>query len=608
MKILLTAINAKYIHSNPAVYSLRVYAGEIPGREIEIAEYTINHQAREILADIYRRQPDMLLFSCYIWNWRLVERLLPEIPKILPEAEIWLGGPEVSYNAEEILLRFPMLRGIMTGEGEQTFKELAEGKKPLAEVRGLVYRQRDKRTAIPDDDHQTQSADRREQGSQTENDTIVRTEVREPADLSTLPFLYEHPEQFENRIIYYESSRGCPYRCSYCLSSIEKKVRLRPLALVTRELQVLLDHQVKQVKFVDRTFNCDHEHTMGIWRYLLEHDNGVTNFHFEIEADILTEEELELLAQMRPGLVQMEIGVQTTNPVTLKEIRRSTDFERLKNVVERIEKGHNIHVHLDLIAGLPYEDYDSFRQSFNEVYGLKPEQLQLGFLKVLKGAHMHEMTTEYELKYTDEPPYEVLSTKWLPYGKVLLLKEVEEMVETYYNSNQFVHTIHLLEQVFPDAFGLYLSLAEYYREKGLFVEMPARSERYQVLFDFAMTTSLCRKEMLFREALSYDLYLRENVKNRPDFLPRRDEETEKICKEKARAFYEREEKERTCLTGYEGYDSRQMSKMTHMGWYAYPVWRADLTLDTEAERELTAVLFDYRQRDALTYEARTVIL
>jgi radical SAM superfamily enzyme YgiQ (UPF0313 family) len=383
---------------------------------------------------------------------------------------------------------------------------------------------------------------------------------------------------------------------------------MRPLELVKQELQVFLDHRVKQVKFVDRTFNCDHEHAMGIWQYLLEHDNGVTNFHFEIEADILSDAELAILSRMRPGLMQMEIGVQTTNPDTLREIRRSTDLDRIRSVVERIREGHNIHVHLDLIAGLPYEDYDSFKRSFNTVYGMRPEQLQLGFLKVLKGSYMHEMSESYGIKYLAVPPYEVLSTKWLPYDKVLLLKEVEEMVEVYYNSNQFAHTIHLLEQMFTDAFALYLSLAEFYRERGLFAQTPARSMRYQVLFEFAMQTPLCGHELLLREVLSYDLYLRENVKNRPDFLPQRDEETDKACKRKAKMFYEQEEEERKYLPGYENYDSRQMSKMTHMDWYAYPVWRADLTPGTEAEKELTAVLFDYQKRDALTYEARTVIL
>ena len=581
MKILLTAINAKYIHSNPALYSLRAYAGEMEGREIQIAEYTINHRREDILADLYRHKPDMIAISCYIWNWSMISLLLPEIPKIMPGLPVWLGGPEVSYDAEVILGKFPMVTGIMVGEGEETFKELIEGEKPLNEIRGIVYRS---------------------------DYCIVRTGERELTDLSKLPFLYYGLEQFENRIIYYESSRGCPYRCSYCLSSIDKKVRLRQLDIVKRELQFFLDHRVKQVKFVDRTFNCNHEHAMGIWQYLLEHDNGVTNFHFEIEADIISEEELELLSRMRPGLMQMEIGVQTVNPDTLREIRRTTDMDRLKYVVERIRQGHNIHVHLDLIAGLPYEDYDSFRNSFNAVYAMKPEQLQLGFLKVLKGAYMQEMAQSYEIQYLDTPPYEVLSTRWLPYDKVLLLKEVEEMVETYYNSNQFIYTIGLLEQLFPDAFSLYLSLAEFYRKKGYFTQVPARSYRYQVLFEFGRTTPLREKEELLREVLTYDLYLRENAKSRPAFAPQMDADEQEKFKKQMRTFYEQEETERKYLGDYVSYDSRQMSKMTHMELFHYPVWEENLTLQTAALPDSVAVLFDYQKRDPLTYEARTVVL
>lgn len=615
MKILLTAINAKYIHSNPAVYSLRAYAGVKEGRDIQIAEYTINNRREDILADLYRQKPDMLAFSCYIWNWNMVSLLLPEIPKIMPDVQIWLGGPEVSYDAEKILTQFPMVTGVMIGEGEETFKELADGIKPLWDIKGIVYRQENKNHSYKEE-HQSSQPDQcnypvlhtssqHEQGWRTK---IIRTDERELTDLSKLPFLYYNPEQFENRIIYYESSRGCPYRCSYCLSSIDKKVRLRSLDIVKQELQVFLDHRVKQVKFVDRTFNCNHEHAMGIWQYLLEHDNGVTNFHFEIEADIISEEELELLSRMRPGLMQMEIGVQTVNPDTLREIRRSTNMDKLRYVVERIRQGHNIHVHLDLIAGLPCEDYESFIHSFNAVYSMNPEQLQLGFLKVLKGAYMHEMAETYEIQYLSIPPYEVLSTKWLPYDKVLLLKEVEEMVETYYNSNQFSYTMRLLEQAFPDAFSLYLALAHFYREKGYFTQVPARSYRYQVLFEFAMTTSLSEAEALLREVLTYDLYLRENVKNRPDFVPQMNDAAKEQYKKRVRAFYEREEAERNYLAGYAAYDSRQMSKMTHMELCHYPVWQAGITPQADTLENPVAVLFDYQMRDPLTYEARTILL
>lgn len=579
MKILLAAINAKYIHSNPALYSLKTYAGQIKDRQIDIAEYTINHRREDILADLYRQAPDMLAVSCYIWNWEMVSMLLGEIPKILPQTEIWLGGPEVSYNPEQILEQFPMVKGIMVGEGEETFRELVEGTRSLSAIQGIVFRQ----------------------------EGIVRTGEREPLELSRLPFLYSNLSDFTNRIIYYESSRGCPYRCSYCLSSIDKTVRFRDMDVVKKELQFFLDQRVAQVKFVDRTFNCNHEHAVEIWQYLLENDNNGTNFHFEIEADILTQEELALLSRMRAGYIQMEIGVQTTNPETLREICRHTDLERLREVVTRLGQGHNIHIHLDLIAGLPYEDYESFACSFNEVYQMRPHQLQLGFLKILKGSPMHDMADAYGMQYLSVPPYEVLSTRWLPYEKVLCLKEVEEMVEVYYNSGQFNHSMRLLERVFPDAFSMYQALAKFSRREGYLAQAQARTARYQALLVFMMSVMPKDRECLCRETLTYDFYLREHVKSRPDFAPA-DKEVKTIYKEKLRAFYRREESERQSLPAYAGYDSRQMSKMTHAEVFRYPVWREDLTPDTEPCAEPALMVFDYRSRDALTYEARTVFV
>lgn len=579
MKILLVAVNAKYIHSNPALYSLKAYAGQMENRRIEIVEYTINHRREEILADLYRQRPDMLAVSCYIWNWELVSMLLREIPKILPETEIWLGGPEVSYNPEQVLEQFPMVKGIMVGEGEETFRELAEGKRELSEISGIVYRQ----------------------------EGIVRTRERELLDLSRVPFLYNDLSAFTNRILYYESSRGCPYQCSYCLSSIDRTVRFRDIDVVKRELQFFLDQRVAQVKFVDRTFNCNHEHAVKIWQYLLENDNGVTNFHFEIEADILTQEEMEILSRMRPGYIQMEIGVQTTNPETLREIRRHTDMGRLREVVAQIRQGHNIHIHLDLIAGLPYEDDERFARSFNEVYNMQPHQLQLGFLKILKGSPMHDMADAYGVQYLSVPPYEVLSTRWLPYEKVLLLKEVEGMVEVYYNSGQFDYSMRLLVQVFSDAFSLYQALADFCRREGYLEQAQARTARYQALLAFMMSVMPKDRERLCREVLTYDFYLREHVKNRPDFAPG-DEEVRTVYKEKLREFYRREESERQALPAYVSYDSRQMSKMTHAEVFRYPVWREDLTPDTEPCVEPVLLVFDYRTRDALTYAARTVFV
>lgn len=574
MKFLLTAVNAKYIHSNPAIYSLRAYANEYR-EHIEIAEYTINHRTEDILADIYKRKPDVIGFSCYIWNWNVIKDLVVELHKIMPDLPIWLGGPEVSYNAEEVMQELPMLTGIMVGEGEATFLELMKyyvnQELHLEDIKGIVH-----------------------QGGSNP--------MRELTNLSEIPFLYESLEPFTNRIIYYESSRGCPFRCSYCLSSIDKQVRLRDLDIVKKELQFFLDNKVSQVKFVDRTFNCNHKHAMEIWKYIKENDNGVTNFHFEIAADILNEEELELLNTLRPGLVQLEIGVQSTNPATIQAINRTMDVEKLKGIVDRIHQGKNIHEHLDLIAGLPYEDYETFAKSFDEVYQMKPEQLQLGFLKVLKGSLMCEKAEEYGINYTSKPPYEVLYSKWLPYEDVLRLKKIEEMVELYYNSNQFTHTLPILEKNFKGAFAMYEAMADFYERKGYFIQSPARAYRYEVLLQFAVETNP-ELEDLYKEALTYDMYLRENLKSRPAFA-----KDLAPWKEDIRTFYQNEEEQRNYLKTYNEYNAKQMSKMTHLEVFTYPVWDIE-NLDVNGQKELEQfVLFDYASRNPLTYEAKTYIV
>ena len=574
MKFLLAAINAKYIHSNPAVYSLRAFAAEKqPGAEIEIGEYTINHQMEQILQDIYRRKPDFVGFSCYIWNISYVLELVRDLGKVLPECEIWLGGPEVSYDAKEVLEREPDVRGVMRGEGELTFSELVGAymgrntEKPVqfGEIRGITYR--DETGGI------------REKGPQR------------LLSMDEIPFYYSDMDGFENRIVYYESSRGCPFSCSYCLSSIDKSVRFRNLSLVKQELDFFLSRKVPQVKFVDRTFNCRREHTLGIWRHILEHDNGITNFHFEVSADLFDEEELEVISAMRPGLIQLEIGVQSTNPDTIAEIRRKMDLNRLKSAVDRVHGYRNTHQHLDLIAGLPYEGYDSFLKSFDDVYRMKPDQLQLGFLKVLKGSYMSERTADYELQYRSVPPYEVLSTRWLSYGEVIRLKGLEEMVEVYYNSGQFTETMQHMEREFRTPSEMFLSLADYYEKNRLFGFSHSRIARYEILYRFLSErleegqSGAEKKLSAFRDSLMYDLYLRENVKSRPSFAG-----DQSPYKRRVREFFEAEAKQPVWLTGYDGYDSRQISKMAHL----------------EAMEDGSFVLFDYRNRDPLSGNARAV--
>lgn len=564
MKILLVAVNAKYIHSNLAVYNLRAYAKAYlkSDVQIEIAEYTINHQMDDILAGVYKAKPDVLCFSCYIWNLPCVEAVSCEYHKLCPAVPIWVGGPEVSYETERFLKEHPQMTGVMIGEGEQTFLELCAFyaecdtrpngmyKKPA----GIAYRR---------------------------GEEICFTAAREPIDMSTIPFCYDDITDFTNRIIYYESSRGCPFRCSYCLSSVEKQLRFRDIALVKNELSFFLEKRVPQVKFVDRTFNCNHAHAMEIWSFLKEHDNGVTNFHFEISADLLTEEELALLAGMRKGLVQLEIGVQSTNGATIGEIHRTMDLTRLKAVVRRIQETGNIHEHLDLIAGLPYEGYMTFAKSFDEIYALKPNQLQLGFLKVLKGSYMYEHAVEYGLIYQSRPPYEVLRTNWLDFPELLAIRRAEEMLEVYYNSGQYEVTVKLLETQFFSAFAMFESMGAFYEKQGYFGMSHSRVRRAEILLEFAEESAPAAVPML-KESLVFDLYYRENLGKRPAWageLSEWKELTRKYCKNGKQSHVER------FFYRFPGKETRTVTKLP------------------EREEKACYVLFDYTARDPLDHQA-----
>lgn len=582
MKYLLVGINAKYIHSNLGIYSLKRYceekiergdvflseAFEATGVEIELGEYTINHQMERILQDIYRKRPDVVGFSCYIWNIVYVRELVRNLKKIRPEVRIWLGGPEVSWDAESVLRMLPEAEVVMLGEGEDTFYRLVEAYSCISEDDVYSEKQgewKKRLFRIPG------IAFRDEEGN-------MRTNGPAPLlNMDDIPFPYLGLEGMEHRIIYYESSRGCPFSCSYCLSSLDRKVRFRNLDLVFKELSFFLENRVPQVKFVDRTFNCQRDRAEKIWEFILENDNGVTNFHFEISADLLTENALSVMGRMRPGLIQLEIGVQTTNPDTIREIKRQMDLDRLGAIVKRIGAMNNIHQHLDLIAGLPWEGPESFRHSYNEVYNLKPSQLQLGFLKVLKGSYMAERTEAYGLLFQNTPPYEVLKTRWMDYGDLVRLKGVEEMTEVYYNSGQYMNTLGELVREFADPFGLYSALAEYYEKKELDGINHSRLARYEILYQF-----ICEEtdgdEELYRDLLMCDLYLRENVKSRPSFA-----REPSLFRDVSRCFFEKEAAAHRYLKGYEGFDSRQLAKMAHLERMGDGSYR----------------LFDYRNREAL---------
>ena len=570
MKILLTAINAKYIHSNLAVYDLRAYAKEYRD-SVELAEYTINHRSEYILQEIYKRKPDVLCFSCYIWNYEYVKEVASEFHKLRPEVPIWVGGPEVSYEIERMFVENPSFYGVVIGEGEATFSELCayycNGKKEsLSDIAGIAYRNGEK-------------YDERKEGSPA----ITRTKPRAPIDLSSIPFCYEDMTDFENRIIYYESSRGCPFSCSYCLSSIDKKLRFRNTELVKKELQFFIDKKVPQVKFVDRTFNCNHTHAMEIWKFIQEKDIGITNFHFEIAADLLTEEEMALLSTFRPGLVQLEIGVQSTNLQTIEEIHRKMQLSDVESSVRFIQKAGNIHEHLDLIAGLPYENYERFGQSFRDIYALKPNQLQLGFLKVLKGSYIFEHKDEYDMIYRSKPPYEIMQTKWLSYDEVLLIKLVEEMLEVYYNSGQFEITMKLIDVVYPDSFGFFLRLGQFYEHMGYLGMNHSRIRRCEILLEFLKQEKQVSIELM-EEALLYDLYYRENMKSRP-YWAGNISEFSKITKT-------------YCKNG----------KLSHIEPFSYHFPdKSQKTISKLPERleEGIYVLFEYEKRDALDHQAKT---
>lgn len=560
MKTLLVAINAKYIHSNLAVYSLKAFAKEYKD-SVEIGEFTINNQADFILEEIYKKKPDVLMFSCYIWNLSMIENVMVEFHKLCPNVPIWIGGPEVSFEVEDFLKKHPEVTGIMMGEGEETFKELCDyysgNGKSLSEILGVAFRK--------------------------EDGDIQVNQWRKILDMRVIPFAYNKAEDFSNRIIYYESSRGCPFSCSYCLSSVDKKLRFRDLGMVKEELQFFIDQKVPQIKFVDRTFNCYHEHAMEIWKYILEHDNGVTNFHFEVSADLLNEEELELISQMRPGLIQLEIGVQSTNEATIQEIKRTMKLERLKEVVMRIKSFGNIHQHLDLIAGLPFEDYKTFRKSFDEIYELRPNQLQMGFLKVLKGSYMFEHAKEYGILYHNTPPYEVLATNWLSFDNILKMKRVEDMLEVYYNSGQFEVTMKVIKTCFHSAFDMFQKLGDFYESKGYFGMSHSRIRRCEILLEFLEKewASLLDVQMrceCVRQALVFDLYYRENCKSRPTWA------ADASRFKKITHFY--------CKNG----------KLSHVEPFNYD-FLGEINVFPEKTNEQVWALFSYEKRDPLSHQA-----
>lgn len=488
MKCVLAALNSKYIHSNLAIRYLKQY-----DEKIETFEGTINDNILNMAYKILELSPELLGFSCYIWNIEETIKLCSTIKKMDGRIKIFLGGPEVSFNGEDILKKYDFIDYIIAGEGELTFSEFIKAlneNKSLYEVDGLIFK---------------------------EGNNIIKNQERKSImDLNIIPFPYKDKDEIPDKIVYYEAARGCPFGCSYCLSSIDKGIRHLSIERVKKELKFFIDNDVKLVKFVDRTFNGNKKFAMEIWSFLIENHKN-TKFHFELAGDILDDEELELLSKAPAGLFQFEIGVQTTNPSILKNINRKMDFEKLKQNIIRIERFGNIHCHLDVIAGLPGENMDSFIKSFDMCMEMKPDVLQLGFLKILKGSPIYNETDKYGIKYLDYPPYQVLSTNTMSYDELKILIMVEKVFEEYYNSHLFEYTFSYVLPMVKSDFVFFKDFSYFLKQKGYFDKSFSFSKKTEFLYEFLKSSF---NEIIIKELLLHDYIKTTRRSNIPNFLRR----------------------------------------------------------------------------------------
>lgn len=558
MKILLTALNAKFIHSNLAIRYLSSYCIPHSSSEIVIREFTINDQLEKILAGIYMEKPDVIGFSCYIWNIEQILMLASSLKKVMPSCRILLGGPEVSYDGYELMDRHPYIDFIISGEGEETFKDFVqtlESEGRLSLVEGLIYR---------------------------EDGEIVENSPRPLiADLDKIPFPYDDElSGLENKIIYYETSRGCPFNCQYCLSSTMEGVRFFSLDRVFKEIDFFIERGVRQVKLVDRTFNCNPRRAKAIIEHIIER-GGQTNFHFEIAAHLVDDEMIELFNRAPLDLFQLEIGVQSTNEHTLDAIERKTNIEKIGRVVKALREPRNIHIHLDLIAGLPYEDYDSFGRSFDDVYAMKPDNLQLGFLKLLKGSGLREMEREHGYRYTTYSPYEVLKNDYMEYGDILRLKAIEDLLDKYHNSHRFDYTLEFLVPYFEDSpFAFFEEFIVYWLDRGLFRVSHSLTTLYEIIYDFVEGIDRIPTEV-FKEVLRFDYCLWQRPSRYPECI-----QPHRLGNDDLREFLDDEKNIDIYLPEYEDYTRRQLTRAVHMEIFKY-----DPTSHIEGE---TTILFDYK--------------
>jgi len=469
---------------------------------ISLLEFSINNSQDFILKEIRSKSPDILCFSCYIWNISIVKELAANIRKISPNIKIILGGPEVSFPPYELLGEFADI--IVFGEGEAAFEQLCKHfflRSPsLSEINGIAYY------------------------SENLNDLEKNIRINEPRelpDLNRLAFPYENLNGLSNKIVYYESSRGCPFSCAYCISSATNGVRFLDIETAKSHIGFFLENKVKLVKFVDRTFNCEPERALRIWQYIIANDNGITGFHFEVGADLITDVHIDCLKHARPGLIQFEAGVQSTNEYALREVCRVSNFDKLRENVIKVKGLNNIHLHLDLIAGLPFEDFESFKKSFNDCFALRPDMLQLGFLKLLQGSNLRRYSEKYGIAYRDKAPYEVLFTDHISFDELSLLKDVENIVDIYYNSGIFAASIEYAVSIFLTPFDFFYNFSLYWNEKGFHRESHSKQERYEILFRYLSGVE-CTDLAFLKDLLKFDMFMNENVKNLPKWLERTD--------------------------------------------------------------------------------------
>jgi len=565
MKILLTTLNSKYIHSNLAIRYLKSYCrSEYP--DITVREFTINDNMDLIVAEIYKEKADFIGFSCYIWNIGETLQIANTLKQVLPGCKIALGGPEVSFDALQILNQNLAVDFIIRGEGEETFKELLNALHrggQLSDIKGLSYRA---------------------------NGQVYENEERPLIEnLDDIPFAYDEGfDGLDNKIIYYETSRGCPFNCQYCLSSTITGVRFLSMERIRKDLEVFIRNRIPQVKLVDRTFNCHPKRAREIFKMILEM-GGETNFHFEMAGDLIDEETLEILSKAPPGLFQFEIGVQSTNQSTLRAIDRRNDFDKLVRNVKAIRSFENIHLHLDLIAGLPNEDYRSFHRSFNDVFSLKPHRLQLGFLKLLKGSGLRLQADQYGYVYRTYPPYEVLKSHDISYEELLMLKGIEDLLEKYYNTHRFEYTLRYLISLWgDDAFAFFEDFAAYWEGKDLFQLSHNQLRMYEILLEYGESLRDVDKRILV-ELLRFDYCLYE----KPVRYPKGMEPVRTASQNEAihEFFKDRENRERY-FPHMKEYTDKQIARMAHIEIFEYDVLaQPDEIKDT---RRTTAILFDYQ--------------